>query len=92
MKTLVDVGAELQALRKSAGKKQGELAVMAGMRQEALSRVERGRSADFSVAKLLRLAHALGLELAIVPAVRRPDLDTVLEERRAGANVGPQSR
>lgn len=92
MKTLADLGAELQSLRKQAGKNQGEIAVAAGIRQEALSRVERGRSADFSVAKLLRLAHALSLELAIVPSVQRPTLDTVLAERRAGANVGPQSR
>ena len=51
------------------------------------------RLADFSVGKLLRLAHALGLELTLTPlARRRPTLETLLDERKHGANTGPQSR
>ena len=93
MKTLAELGLELQTLRKTTGKPQRELAGETRMRQEALSRLERGRGADFSVAKLLRLAHALGVEVVLAPATKsRPTLDSVLEERKHGVNVGPESR
>ena len=93
MKTVADLGLELQALRKASGKPQRELAAETLTRQEALSRLERGRSADFSVAKLLRLAQALGVEVVLVPSTSvRPTLESVLSERRQGANVGPESR
>lgn len=93
MKTVADLGLELQALRKASGKPQRELAAETLMRQEALSRVERGRNADFSVAKLLRLAQALGVEVVLVPSTgARPTLESVLSERKQGANVGPESR
>lgn len=92
VKTLVDLGAELQARRKELGKTQSELAAETLMRQEVLSRLERGRVADFSVSKLLRLAHALGVEVTLVPATHRPTLDSVLEERKSGANTGPSAR
>ena len=84
MKTLVELGAELQALRKETGLTQAETARRAGMRQEALSRFERGRGSDFSVAKLLRLAQTLGRDLDFAPVHKRtPTLDDVLAERRA---------
>lgn len=84
MKTLVELGVELQALRKGAGLTQQETARRVGMRQEALSRFERGRASDFSVAKLLRLAQALGRDLDFGPVHKRtPTLDDVLAERRA---------
>lgn len=92
MKTLVDLGAEVKALREAAGLTQEEVASRVGMRQEALSRFERGRGNDFSAAKLLRLAQALGSDLQLVAAAKRPTLDDVLKERKASANVGPESR
>jgi transcriptional regulator with XRE-family HTH domain len=92
MKTLSDLGDELQRLRQSAKRNQTHLAEATGMRQEALSRFERGRGNDFSVAKLLRLAQALGYDLAFVPSHGRPTLDDVLAETRASANTGPESR
>lgn len=91
MKTLADLGLEFQALRKQAGLAQQDTARRVGMRQEALSRFERGRGSDFSVAKLLRLAQTLGCDLYFAPARRRPTLDDVLAERKTqqgGSSTG----
>jgi HTH-type transcriptional regulator / antitoxin HipB len=93
MKTVVELGAELKARRRELKKSQTALAVETGLRQEVLSRLEHGRLADFSVGKLLLLAHALGLDVTLTPlAPRRPTLDTLLDERKQGANTGPTSR
>lgn len=92
MKTLPDLGAQYQALRKLAGKTQQEVALAAGLRQEALSRFERGRGCDFSLAKMLRLAQVLGHDLDLVSVRQRPTLDDVLQERQTQTNTGPASR
>lgn len=92
MSTLPDIGKRFQTLRKSAGKTQMEIAQITGMRQEALSRFERGRGNDFSMSKMLRLLRALDLEMSFHPVTARPTLDSVLEERRSGRNVGPEAR
>ena len=92
MKTLMDVGEEFQELRKQAGQTQTEVAALAGMQQEALSRFERGRGNDFSLGRLLQLAQALGYELKFVPLQKRPTLTDVLQERLQSSNTGPQSR
>ncbi|WP_301278590.1 helix-turn-helix transcriptional regulator [Dechloromonas sp.] len=92
METLPDVGHRVRLLREKAGKTQSEIAGAVGMRQEALSRFESGRGADFSLTKLLRLLQVLGVELDFVSATRRPTLSSILEERRNNANVGPDSR
>lgn len=92
MPALTDLGEQFQALRKTTGQSQQTVAAAAGMRQEALSRFERGRGADFSLAKLLRLAQVLDLELDFKPATRRPTLNTLLAERRSNRNLGPEAR
>ena len=92
MKTLADLGAEFQKLRRQAELPQTQVAAATNMRQEALSRFESGHSNDFSVAKLLRLAQALGYDLQFVPAQKHPTLTDVLAERRASTNTGPASR
>lgn len=92
MKTVIDIGNEFQGLRKEAGKTQTEVAETIGMQQEALSRFERGRGNDFSLGRLLRLAHALGYELEFVRLKKRPTLTDVLQERMQSANTGPESR
>ncbi len=93
MKTMADLGAELKARRQELNKSQAELGVESGFRQDVLSRLEHARLTDFSVGKLLRLAHALGLEVTLTPLTRRrPTLDTLLDERKQGLNTGPQSR
>jgi transcriptional regulator with XRE-family HTH domain len=93
VKTIVDLGAELAACREALGRTQSDLGTETALRQEVLSRLERGRLSDVSVSKLLRVAHALGLELELVPLKReRPTLDTLLTERKQGANTGPNAR
>ena len=92
MKTLTDLGEEYQRLRKEAGKTQTEIAELSGTQQEALSRFERGRGNDFSLGRLLRMAHALGYDLEFVPITKRPNLTDVLQERLSSANTGPESR
>ncbi len=93
MKTIVDLGAELAARREEMGRTQTDLGAETALRQDVLSRLERGRLSDVSVSKLLRVAHALGLELAFVPLKRElPTLETLLVERRQGANTGPNAR
>lgn len=71
---------------------QEKAATATGMRQEALSRFERGRSNDFSVAKLLRLVQTMGYDVHFVPLHHRPTLTDVLAETRASVNTGPTSR
>jgi HTH-type transcriptional regulator/antitoxin HipB len=90
--TLPDVGRQYQALRKSAGKTQLEVAKSVGMRQEALSRFESGSGNDFSLVKLLRLLQALNMELDFKSATRRPTLDDLLQECKSNANTGPDAR
>ena len=92
MKTLSELGEQYQALRKTAGKTQQDVCLAVGMRQEALSRFERGRGADFSADKLLRLLQVLELQIEFTPTTRRPTLTTLLQERRSNTNVGPDSR
>lgn len=93
MKILLNLGAELQACRKQVGMTQAELARLTGVRQESISRFERGRGNDFSLVKLLRLAQAVGYDLGLVALKgNRPTLSEVLDEVRASANTGPESR
>jgi HTH-type transcriptional regulator/antitoxin HipB len=92
MKTLIDLGEDFQRLRKQSGKTQTEVAELAGIQQEALSRFERGRGNEFSLGRLLQLAHALGYDLEFVPAQNRPTLTDVLQERLQSSNTGPESR
>ena len=84
--TLPDLGAQYQALRKQAGKTQQEVTMVVGLRQEALSRFERGRGSDFSLAKMLRLAHFLGHDLNFVSDSQRPTLDSELLAQVANVN------
>jgi transcriptional regulator with XRE-family HTH domain len=93
MKILLNLGEELQACRKQVGMTQAELARLTDVRQESISRFERGRGSDFSLVKLLRLAQAVGYDLELVALKgNRPTLSEVLDEVRASANTGPDSR
>lgn len=85
--TLQDAGERCQQLRKAAGKTQFEVAAAAGLRQETLSRFERGRASDLSSTKLLRLLEVLGMQMAFVPATRRPNLNELLKERRQSTST-----
>ena len=93
MQTLSELGAQLAARRKELGKTQGEVGRLAGMRQEDISRLERGQLPGFTANRLMRLAHVLGLTVSLQPAVSKGrTLEVLLDEVRAGANTGPDSR
>jgi HTH-type transcriptional regulator / antitoxin HipB len=90
MTTLANLGEVLAKRRKELGKTQAALAREAGLRQEEVSRFENARLSGFTVGKLLRVARALELELGLAPRGNvRPTLETLLAERRSGANTGP---
>lgn len=91
MHTLFELGAAVRQARKAEGLTQEQLAARAGMVQETLSRFECGRGSDFSAAKLLRLVTALGYELTLTRRTRKPTLEDVLDERKRGANTGPDA-
>jgi len=88
--TLAELGEVLAQRRKSLGKTQAALAHEAGLRQEELSRLENAHLSGLTVAKLLRVARALELEVSLAPRTGiRPTLETLLVERRSGVNTGP---
>ena len=90
MMTLYELGETLSQRRKSLRKTQAQVAHEAGLRQEEVSRLENARLSDFTVGKLLKVARALNLEVVLKPAEpAKPTLETLLVERRTGANTGP---
>lgn len=58
--------ARLQAARQAKGLSQRELSALAGMPQAQISRIEAG-AVDLRLSSLVALAHALDLELVLVP-------------------------
>ncbi len=67
--------------RKLLGLKQGDVAAMAGVTPESLSRFERGRSAEFGSRKLLAVLAVLGAELEMVSQGQAGNLDELRRER-----------
>lgn len=61
------LGAAIAAARKSHNLSQPELALRSGVQQSEISRIERGHS-NPTTATLIRLAQALGQQLAFIPA------------------------
>jgi HTH-type transcriptional regulator/antitoxin HipB len=90
MDTFHELGDALSQRRKALRKTQAQVAQEAGLRQEEVSRLENARLPDFTVGKLLKLARALSLEVTVRPRESaKPTLETLLVERRSGANTGP---
>jgi HTH-type transcriptional regulator / antitoxin HipB len=85
MQTVLEIGAALAVRRRSLGLKQGEVAARAGVSQEALSRLERGRLAEFGSRKLMAVLAVLGLELRFVEIGSSGSLDELRRERGGGA-------
>ena len=71
----------MAARRKQLGLKQGDVAAMAGMTAESLSRFERGRSAEFGTRKLLAVLAVLGAELDVMAQGQAGNLDELRRER-----------
>lgn len=81
MQTLQELGEAVAARRKQLGLKQGDVAVMAGVTAESLSRFERGRSAEFGTRKLLAVLAVLGAELDVMAQGQAGNLDELRGER-----------
>ena len=81
MQTIVDLGHAIADRRRSLGLKQGDVARQAGVAQEMLSRLERGRCAEFGARKLLAIAAALGMEIDFIETVVSGSLDDLRRER-----------
>ncbi len=81
MQTLQELGEAVAARRKQLGLKQGDVAAMAGVTAESLSRFERGRSAEFGTRKLLAVLAVLGAELDVMAQGQTGNLDELRRER-----------
>lgn len=68
MQTIAEVGQAVSERRRFLGLKQGEVARRAGIAQEMLSRLERGKTAEFGTRKLLAVLAVLGMELRLAEA------------------------
>lgn len=89
MTTFHELSEVLVLRRRDLKKTQAQVAHEAGLRQEEVSRLENARLPDFTVGKLLKVARALNLEVALKPRESvKPTLETLLIERRSGANTG----
>jgi HTH-type transcriptional regulator / antitoxin HipB len=81
VQTLQELGEAVAARRKQLGLKQGDVAAMAGVTAESLSRFERGRSAEFGTRKLLAVLAVLGAELDVMAQGQAGNLDELRRER-----------
>jgi HTH-type transcriptional regulator/antitoxin HipB len=81
LQTLQELGEAVAARRKQLGLKQGDVAAMAGVTAESLSRFERGRSAEFGTRKLLAVLAVLGAELDVMSQGQSGNLDALRRER-----------
>jgi transcriptional regulator with XRE-family HTH domain len=63
METLYELGEAIAKRRQVLGVKQGYVAGLAGITQESLSRLERGRSSEFGARKILAVLSVLGMEI-----------------------------
>ena len=81
MKTLQDLGESIAGRRKQLGLQQREVAALACITAESLSRFERGRSAEFGARKLLAVLAVLGAELEVVNEGQAGNLDELRLER-----------
>lgn len=85
------LGRRYRALRHRLGWRQADVGDAAGMSQDLVSLVERGRIEDVSVRALRRHARALGGELRLSLWFRGAELDRLLDEGHA-ALLGAVSR
>ena len=84
MQTVLELGEAVAARRRSLGLKQGDVAMRAGVAQEALSRFERGKLAEFGSRKLMAVLAVLGMELQFAEMGVSGSLDELRRERGGG--------
>jgi transcriptional regulator with XRE-family HTH domain len=78
-------GELIRAARKASGRSQEDLARSLGMSRATISAIENGTVAEIGVRKLEALCRAVGLDIFVGPRARRPTLQELRAERRAGA-------
>ncbi len=88
MQTLSELGEAVAARRRALGLKQAEVAMQAGIPAETLSRLERGRFAEFGTRKLLAVLATLGMELEFAVQGQSGTLDELRRERGGGDTSG----
>lgn len=81
MQTLQELGLAIARHRQSLGLTQIAVARLAGIPNESLSRLERGRSTEFGARKLLAVLAVLGMELDVVKSGAGGSLDALRKER-----------
>jgi transcriptional regulator with XRE-family HTH domain len=79
----VRLGRRFRALRHRLGWRQADAGSRAGLSQDVVSLVERGRIEDVSVRALRRHAQALGAELRMELWFRGGELDRLMDEGHA---------
>ena len=80
---LVRLGLAVRALRRRHGWRQIDLARRAGVSQQAISRLERGRAQSTSFATADRVVGTVGADLDVVVRWRGGAVDRLLDERHA---------
>lgn len=92
MQTLFELGEAVAQRRKLLGLRQADVAALAGVSAESLSRFERGRGAEFGSRKLLAVLAVLHAELDIVSAGQAGNLDALRQERNAAGDQSARSK
>jgi HTH-type transcriptional regulator / antitoxin HipB len=87
LQTLQELGEAVALRRKLLGLKQSDVAAMAGITPESLSRFERGRAAEFGSRKLLAVLAVLGAEVDVIAHGQSGNLDELRRER-AQSTIG----
>jgi transcriptional regulator with XRE-family HTH domain len=88
----IRVGRSLRALRQRLRWRQLDLARQAGVSQQTVSDIERGRAAAVSLPRLGRVAAALDADLDLVVRWRGGALDRLLDERHAALCAAAAAR
>jgi transcriptional regulator with XRE-family HTH domain len=89
---LIELGEHIKTTRKAKGWSQTRLAQAARVSRARLEALENGRSAEVGFKLLLRILHALGLDLRITDLNRgRPTLEDLVADE-AGRNAARLDR
>ena len=88
---LIELGRQLRSLRKAASLTQAQLAQMAGVARETVSRIENGTYNDLGIKKVATLLDLVGAELTVTPRGKRWAPDYV-KRAVSTANVSLRDR
>lgn len=78
----------IRAARKAKHLSQRELSKLAGVPQSHISRIE-SNQVDLRLSSLMAIAHALGLELTLVPRMAVPAVQSIVRQTIAGSSHKP---